>query len=43
MGGRLYVEESSSEGTVFAVEIPLAPAEVDLADDLAEVADTAKA
>ena len=44
MGGRLFVEESSSEGTVFTIEIPLAPAEVDLAaDDLAEVADTAKA
>ena len=39
MGGRLFIEESSSEGTVFAVEIPLAPAEVDLAPDLAEVAD----
>ena len=39
MGGRLFIEESSSEGTVFAVEIPLAPAEVDLAADLAEVAD----
>ncbi len=39
MGGRLFIEESSSEGTVFVVEIPLAPAEVDLAPDLAEVAD----
>lgn len=39
MGGRLFIEESSSEGTVFAVEIPLAPAEVALAEDLAEVAD----
>ena len=39
MGGRLFIEESSSEGSVFAVEIPLAPAEVALAEDLAEVAD----
>jgi len=39
MGGRLFIEESSSEGSVFAVEIPLAPAEVALARDLAEVAD----
>jgi signal transduction histidine kinase len=39
MGGRLFIEESSSEGTVFAVEIPLAPAEIALAEDLAEVAD----
>jgi signal transduction histidine kinase len=39
MGGRLFIEESSSEGTVFAVEIPLAPAEADLAPDLAGVAD----
>jgi signal transduction histidine kinase len=39
MGGRLFIEESSSEGTVFAVEIPLAPAEAALAEDLAEVAD----
>ena len=39
MGGRLFIEESSSEGTVFAVEIPLAPAEVALAEVLAEVAD----
>jgi len=39
MGGRLFIEESSSEGTVFAVEIPLAPAEAALAEDLADVAD----
>jgi signal transduction histidine kinase len=39
MGGRLFVEESSSEGTVFALEIPLAPAEVELAPDLAGIAD----
>jgi signal transduction histidine kinase len=39
MGGRLVLEESSSDGTVFAVEIPLAPAESELADDLAGVAD----
>ncbi|TME34019.1 MAG: HAMP domain-containing histidine kinase [Chloroflexi bacterium] len=34
MGGRLFIEESSSQGTVFAVEIPLAVAEADLAPDL---------
>jgi len=39
MGGRLFIEESSSQGTVFAVEIPLAPAEADVASDLAGVAD----
>ena len=38
MGGRLFIEESSSEGTVFAVEIPLAPAEIDMAPDVAVVA-----
>ena len=39
MGGRLFIEESSSEGTVFAVEIPLAPTEVDVvAPDVAVVA-----
>ena len=38
MGGRLFIEESSSDGTVFAVEIPLAPAEVDVAPDVAVVA-----
>ena len=39
MGGRLFVEESSSEGTVFAVEIPLAPVEAELTPDLAGIAD----
>src|SRR5206468_1414760 len=39
MGGRLFIEESSSQGTVFAVELPLAPVEADLAPDLAGVAD----
>jgi signal transduction histidine kinase len=39
MGGRLFIEESSSEGTVFAVEIPLAPAEAAIAPELAGVAD----
>jgi signal transduction histidine kinase len=39
MGGRLVLEESSSDGTVFAVEIPLAPAESELAADLAGVSD----
>ena len=34
MGGRLFIEESSSQGTVFAVEIPLAVAEADFAPDL---------
>ena len=34
MGGRLFIEESSSQGTVFAVQIPLAVAEADLAPDL---------
>jgi signal transduction histidine kinase len=38
MGGRLFIEESSSQGTVFAVEIPLAPAEVDVAPDVAAFA-----
>jgi signal transduction histidine kinase len=39
MGGRLFIEESSSEGTVFAVEVPLLPAEVHLAEELAEIVD----
>jgi signal transduction histidine kinase len=39
MGGRLFVEESSGAGTVFAVEIPLAPARVDLAEGLTGIAD----
>jgi signal transduction histidine kinase len=39
MGGRLVLEESSGDGTVFAVEIPLAPAESELAADLASVSD----
>ena len=39
MGGRLFIEDSSSQGTVFAVEIPLAPVEADIASDLAGVAD----
>jgi signal transduction histidine kinase len=40
MGGRLFVEETSSEGTVFAVHIPLAPAEADeLAPELDAVAE----
>jgi signal transduction histidine kinase len=38
MGGRLLIEETSSDGTVFAVEIPLAPAESELEPDLADVA-----
>jgi len=38
MGGRLFIEESSSEGTVFAVEVPLAPAEVDVAPETAAFA-----
>jgi two-component system OmpR family sensor kinase len=38
-GGRLFIEESSSEGTVFAVEVPLLPAEVHLAEELAEIVD----
>ena len=33
MGARLFIEESSSQGTVFAVEVPLAPAEVDVAPE----------
>ena len=33
MGARLFIEESSSQGTVFAVEVPLAPAEVDAAPE----------
>jgi len=33
MGARLFIEESSSQGTVFAVEVPLAPAEVDVASE----------
>jgi signal transduction histidine kinase len=39
MGGRLFIEESSSQGTVFAVEIPLAPAEADVAPETAAFAD----
>ena len=39
MGGRLFIEESSSQGTVFAVEIPLAPAEVEVAPETAAFAD----
>jgi len=39
MGSRVFIEESSSEGTVFAVEIPLAPAEVDVPEELAEIAE----
>jgi len=39
MGGRLFIEESSSEGTVFAVEIPLAPAEADVAPETVAVGD----
>jgi signal transduction histidine kinase len=35
MGGRLSIEESSSQGTVFAVEIPLARPEVEVAPDIA--------
>jgi signal transduction histidine kinase len=33
MGARLFIEESSSQGTVFAVEVPLAPAVVDVAPE----------
>jgi signal transduction histidine kinase len=39
MGGRLFIEESSNQGAVFAVEIPLAPAEVDVAPDIAAFAE----
>jgi signal transduction histidine kinase len=39
MGGRLFIEESSNQGTVFAVEIPLAPAEVEVAPETAAFAD----
>ncbi|HKC91396.1 MAG TPA: ATP-binding protein, partial [Candidatus Limnocylindria bacterium] len=39
MGGRLFIEESSSDGTVFAVEVPLAPVEAETAPDLAVLAD----
>jgi signal transduction histidine kinase len=39
MGGRLFIEETSSQGTVFAVEIPLAPAEVDVTPDVAAFAE----
>ena len=40
MGARLYIQESSSQGTVFAVEIPLAPAEAaEIPSDLAGIAD----
>jgi signal transduction histidine kinase len=40
MGARLYIQESSSQGTVFAVEIPLAPAETaEIPSDLAGIAD----
>ena len=39
MGGRLFIEETSSQGTVFAVEIPLAPAEAEVAPETATVAD----
>jgi signal transduction histidine kinase len=38
MGGRLFIEETSSRGTVFAVEIPLAAQDV-VSADLAAVAD----
>jgi signal transduction histidine kinase len=40
MGARLYIEESSSQGTVFAVEIPLATVEAaEVTGDLAGIAD----
>jgi signal transduction histidine kinase len=39
MGGRLFIEETSSQGTVFAVEIPMAPAEADVAPETAAIAD----
>jgi signal transduction histidine kinase len=39
MGGRLFIEESSTQGTIFAVEIPLAPVEVDVAPDVAAFAE----
>jgi signal transduction histidine kinase len=39
MGARLFIEESSSLGTVFAIEIPLAPVEAEVAPDLAGIAD----
>jgi len=42
MGGRLFIEESSSQGTVFAVEIPLAPVEApETPSDLAGIAPSA--
>ena len=39
MGGRLFIEETSSRGTVFALEIPLAADEDLVRADLAAVAD----
>ena len=40
MDGRLFVEESSSNGSVFAIHIPLAPADApELAPELGAVAD----
>ena len=39
MGGRLFVESSSSEGSVFAVEVPLAAADAELVRELDAVAD----
>ena len=39
MGGRLFVESSSSEGSVFAVEVPLAAADAELVRELGAVAD----
>jgi len=42
MGGRLFIEESSSQGTVFAVEIPLAPVEApETPSDLAGIGPSA--
>jgi len=39
MGGLLFIEETSSQGTVFAVQIPLAPAEVEVTSDVAAFAE----
>jgi signal transduction histidine kinase len=39
MGARLFIEESSSQGTVFAIAIPLLSVETEVTPDLAGIAD----
>jgi signal transduction histidine kinase len=39
MGARLFIEESSSQGTVFAIAIPLMSVEAEVTPDLAGIAD----